>query len=260
MVRVVTPGLHKGSPLPALTEAQNKTGGRNNNGRITTRHKGGGSKQHYRIIDFKRDKEGIAARVERLEYDPNRTAHIALLCYADGERRYIIAPKGVKQGDQLMAGRDAPIKVGNALPLRNIPVGSTVHCIEMKPGKGAQIARAAGGSAQLVAREGGYATLRLRSGEMRKVPADCTATLGEVGNSEHNLENIGKAGAQRWRGVRPTVRGAAMNPVDHPHGGGEARAGQGNPHPVSPWGMPTKGYKTRKNKRTTQFIVRDRRG
>jgi len=260
MVRVVTPGLHKGAPYAALTESQNKTGGRNNNGRITTRHKGGGSKQHYRIIDFKRDKEGIPARVERLEYDPNRTAHIALLCYADGERRYIIAPKGVKEGDQLMAGRDAPIKVGNALPLRNIPVGSTVHCIEMKPGKGAQIARAAGGSAQLVAREGGYATLRLRPGEMRKVPADCVATLGEVGNSEHNLENIGKAGAQRWRGVRPTVRGAAMNPVDHPHGGGEARAGQGNPHPVSPWGMPTKGYKTRKNKRTSQFIVRDRRG
>jgi len=260
MVRVVTPGLHKGSPHATLTEAQNKTGGRNNNGRITTRHKGGGSKQHYRIIDFKRDKEGIPARVERLEYDPNRTAHIALLCYADGERRYIIAPKGVKEGDQLMAGKDAPIKIGNALPLRNIPVGSTVHCIEMKPGKGAQIARAAGGSAQLVAREGGYATLRLRSGEMRKVPADCVATLGEVGNSEHNLENIGKAGAQRWRGIRPTVRGAAMNPVDHPHGGGEARAGQGNPHPVSPWGMPTKGYKTRKNKRTSQFIVRDRRG
>jgi large subunit ribosomal protein L2 len=260
MVRVVNPDLHKGAPYAALTEAQNKTGGRNNNGRITTRHKGGGSKQHYRIIDFKRDKEGIPARVERLEYDPNRTAHIALLCYADGERRYIIAPKGVKVGDQLMAGKDAPIKVGNTLPLRNIPVGSTVHCIEMKPGKGAQIARAAGGSAQLVAREGAYATLRLRSGEMRKVPADCSATLGEVGNSEHNLENLGKAGASRWRGVRPTVRGAAMNPVDHPHGGGEARAGQGNPHPVSPWGMPTKGYKTRKNKRTTQFIVRDRRG
>ena len=260
MVRVVNPELHKGAPYAALTEAQNKTGGRNNNGRITTRHKGGGSKQHYRIIDFKRDKEGIPARIERLEYDPNRTAHIALLCYADGERRYIIAPKGVKVGDQLMAGKDAPIKVGNTLPLRNIPVGSTVHCIEMKPGKGAQIARAAGGSAQLVAREGAYATLRLRSGEMRKVPADCSATLGEVGNSEHNLENLGKAGAKRWRGVRPTVRGAAMNPVDHPHGGGEARAGQGNPHPVSPWGMPTKGYKTRKNKRTTQFIVRDRRG
>ncbi len=260
MVRVVTPGLHKGAPFAALTEAQKNTGGRNNNGRITTRHKGGGSKQHYRLIDFKRDKEGIPARVERLEYDPNRTAHIALLCYADGERRYIIAPKGVKEGDQLMAGRDAPIKVGNSLPLRNIPVGSTVHCIEMKPGKGAQMARAAGGSAQLVAREGSYATLRLRSGEMRKVPADCRATLGEVGNSEHNLENLGKAGAKRWRGVRPTVRGAAMNPVDHPHGGGEAKAGQGNPHPVSPWGTPAKGYKTRKNKRTQQFIVRDRRG
>ncbi|HOV56737.1 MAG TPA: 50S ribosomal protein L2 [Rhodanobacteraceae bacterium] len=260
MVRVVTPGLHKGAPYAALTEPQGKTGGRNNNGRITTRHKGGGSKQHYRIIDFKRDKEGIPARIERLEYDPNRTAHIALLCYADGERRYIIAPKGVKEGDQVMAGRDAPIKVGNSLPLRNIPVGSTVHCIEMKPGKGAQIARAAGGSAQLVAREGAYATLRLRSGEMRKVPAECRATLGEVGNSEHNLENLGKAGAKRWRGVRPTVRGAAMNPVDHPHGGGEGRSGQGNPHPVSPWGTPAKGYKTRKNKRTQQFIVRDRRG
>ena len=259
MVRVVTPGLHKGAPYAALTEPQNKTGGRNNYGRITTRHKGGGSKQHYRIIDFKRDKEGIPARVERLEYDPNRTAHIALLCYADGERRYIIAPKGVNVGDQLMAGRESPIKVGNSLPLRNIPVGSVVHCIEMKPGKGAQIARAAGSSAQLVAREAGYATLRLRSGEMRKVPADCRATLGEVGNSEHNLENLGKAGAKRWRGVRPTVRGAAMNPVDHPHGGGEGRAGQGNPHPVSPWGTPAKGYKTRKNKRTQQFIVRDRR-
>ena len=259
-VSVRTEGLHKGAPYAPLTESQAKTGGRNHFGRITTRHRGGGHKQAYRIIDFKRDKEGIAAVVERLEYDPNRTAHIALLCYADGERRYIIAPKGVKVGDQLMAGKDAPIKVGNTLPLRNIPVGSTVHCIEMKPGKGAQIARAAGGSAQLVAREGAYATLRLRSGEMRKVPADCSATLGEVGNSEHNLENLGKAGASRWRGVRPTVRGAAMNPVDHPHGGGEARAGQGNPHPVSPWGMPTKGYKTRKNKRTTQFIVRDRRG
>jgi large subunit ribosomal protein L2 len=259
MVRVTSPELHKGAPFAALTEAQKNTGGRNNLGRITTRHKGGGSKQRYRLIDFKRDKEGIPARVERLEYDPNRTAHIALLCYADGERRYIIAPKGVKEGDQLMAGRDAPIKVGNSLPLRNIPVGSTVHCIEMKPGKGAQIARAAGGSAQLVAREGAHATLRLRSGEMRKVPADCRATLGEVGNSEHNLENLGKAGAKRWRGVRPTVRGAAMNPVDHPHGGGEAKAGQGNPHPVSPWGTPAKGYKTRNNKRTQQFIVRDRR-
>lgn len=259
-VSVSTPELHKGAPHAPLLEKQSRTGGRNNAGRITTRHRGGGHKQHYRIVDFKRDKEGIPARVERIEYDPNRTAHIALLCFVDGERRYIIAPKGAKVGDQLMSGRDAPIKVGNSLPLRNIPIGSVVHCIEMKPGKGAQIARSAGASAQLVAREQGYATLRLRSGEMRKVPADCRATIGEVGNSEHNLEKLGKAGASRWRGVRPTVRGAVMNPVDHPHGGGEAKAGQGNPHPVSPWGMPTKGYKTRKNKRTTQFIVRDRRG
>ena len=260
LVRVSTPGLHKGGPLAALTESQSNTGGRNHYGRITTRHKGGGHKQNYRLIDFKRDKEGIPARVERIEYDPNRTAHIALLCYVDGERRYIISPKGIKVGDQLISGKDAPIKVGNSLPLRNIPVGTLVHCIELRAGKGAQVARSAGASVQLVARELGYATLRLRSGEMRKVPVDCRATIGEVGNDEHNLRKIGKAGAQRWRGIRPTVRGAAMNPVDHPHGGGEARAGQGNPHPVSPWGMPTKGYKTRKNKRTQRFIVRDRRG
>ncbi len=259
MVRVATAGLYKGDPVAALTEAQHKTGGRNNYGRITTRHIGGGHKHHYRLIDFKRDKEGIPARVERIEYDPNRTAHIALLCYADGERRYIIAPKGVQVGEQLMAGRDAPIKNGNSLPLRNVPIGATVHCIEMRPGKGAQIARSAGASAQLIAREQGYATLRLRSGETRKVPADCHATLGEVGNDEHSLRKIGKAGAMRWKGVRPTVRGAAMNPVDHPHGGGEGRSGQGNPHPVSPWGVPSKGYKTRKNKRTDKFIVRDRR-
>ena len=260
VVKVVSPELYKGGPYKPLTEPQDKTGGRNHHGRITTRHRGGGSRQHYRLIDFKRDKDGIAAQIERLEYDPNRTAHIALLLFVDGERRYIIAPKGAKVGDTLLSGRDAPIKNGNCLPLRNMPIGSTVHCIEMKPGKGAQIARSAGASAQLVAREQGYATLRLRSGEMRKVPADCRATIGEVGNDEHNLRKIGKAGAQRWRGIRPTVRGAAMNPVDHPHGGGEARAGQGNPHPVSPWGMPTKGYKTRKNKRTQRFIVRDRRG
>ena len=257
-VSVVTPGLHKGAPHAALVESQGKTGGRNNAGRITTRHRGGGHKQHYRIIDFKRDKEGIAARVERIEYDPNRTAHIALVCYADGERRYIIAPKGVSVGDPLMAGRDAPIKTGNTLPLRNIPIGSTVHCIEMKPGKGAQIARSAGASAQLIAREQGYATVRLRSGEMRKVPADCRATLGEVGNSEHSLRKIGKAGAKRWLGIRPTVRGVVMNPVDHPHGGGEGRTSGGR-HPVSPWGLPTKGYKTRNNKRTEQFIVRRRK-
>ncbi len=255
MVRVVTPGLHKGKPHAALVESQSKTGGRNHYGRITTRHKGGGHKQHYRIIDFKRDKEGIACKVERIEYDPNRTAHIALLLYVDGERRYIIAPKGVVIGDQLMAGRDAPIKPGNTLPLRNVPIGSTVHCIEMKPGKGAQIARSAGASAQLIAREQGYATLRLRSGETRKVPAECHATLGEVGNSEHSLRKIGKAGAKRWLGIRPTVRGVVMNPVDHPHGGGEGKTSGGR-HPVSPWGQPTKGFKTRNNKRTEQFIVR----
>ena len=190
---------------------------------------------------------------------PERSGIVDCGLYVDGERRYIIAPKGLKAGDQVIAGNDAPIKAGNTLPLRNIPVGSTVHCIEMKPGKGAQIARAAGAGVQLVAREGVFALLRLRSGEMRRVPAECRATIGEVGNVEHNLEKLGKAGAKRWRGIKPTVRGAAMNPVDHPHGGGEAKAGQGNPHPVTPWGVPTKGYKTRKNKRTQQFIVRDRR-
>ncbi len=260
MVKVVTEGLHKGAPYQPLLEKQTRTGGRNHHGRITTRHIGGGHKQHYRIIDFKRDKEGIPARIETVEYDPNRTANIALLCYADGERRYIIAPRGVAVGDQVISGHDAPIKVGNTLPLRNIPVGSTVHCVEMKPGKGAQLARSAGASVQLVARETGYATIRLRSGEMRRVPGECRATIGEVGNGEHSLRKVGKAGAKRWMGVRPTVRGAAMNPVDHPHGGGEARAGQGNPHPVSPWGTPAKGYKTRNNKRTQKFIVRDRRG
>ncbi len=260
VVKVVSPELYKGDPYAPLTEPQAKSGGRNHHGRITTRHRGGGSRQHYRLIDFKRDKDGIAAKIERLEYDPNRTAHIALLLFVDGERRYIIAPKGAKVGDTILSGRDAPIKTGNCLPLRNMPIGSTVHCIEMKPGKGAQIARSAGASAQLVAREQGYATLRLRSGEMRKVPADCRACVGEVSNSEHNLEQLGKAGASRWRGIKPTVRGAAMNPVDHPHGGGEGRSGQGNPHPVSPWGTPSKGYKTRKNKRTSVFIVRRRNG
>ena len=259
VVKVVHAHLHKGAPEASLLEPQKQKSGRNNNGHITMRHKGGGHKHHYRVVDFVRNKDGIPAKVERIEYDPNRTAHIALLCYVDGERRYIIAPKGLKAGDQVIAGSNAPIKAGNTLPLRNIPVGSTVHCIEMKPGKGAQIARAAGAGVQLVAREGVYAMLRLRSGEMRKVPAECRATIGEVGNDEHNLEKLGKAGAKRWRGVKPTVRGAAMNPVDHPHGGGEAKAGQGNPHPVTPWGVPTKGYKTRKNKRTQQFIVRDRR-
>lgn len=257
VVKVASAELHKGKPLAALVEKKSKSGGRNNNGRITTRHIGGGHKQHYRIVDFRRNKDGIPAVVEHLEYDPNRTAHLALLKYADGERRYIIAPKGVVAGAKLVSGVDADIKAGNTLPLRNIPLGSVIHCIELKPGKGAQIARSAGTSAQLVAREGSYATLRLRSGEMRKVLVECRATLGEVGNSEHSLRQLGKAGAKRWLGVRPTVRGVAMNPVDHPHGGGEGRTSGGR-HPVTPWGVPTKGYKTRKNKRTNKLIVRKR--
>jgi len=257
VVRVVSADLHKGEPFKALLSQNSAKAGRNNDGRITVRHRGGGHKQRYRVIDFKRDKDSIEARVERIEYDPNRTAHIALLIYSDGERRYIIAPKNIKAGDKVTSGSGAAIASGNCLPLRNIPVGSTVHCIEMKPGKGAQLARSAGTGVQLVAREGAYATLRLRSGEMRKVPIDCRATLGEVSNSEHSLRSLGKAGAQRWRGVRPTVRGVAMNPVDHPHGGGEGRTSGGR-HPVSPWGQPTKGYKTRKNKRTNHMIVRRR--
>ena len=257
VVSVVNPELHKGGPYEPLLEKKSKSGGRNNNGRITTRHVGGGHKQKYRKVDFKRNKDGILATVERLEYDPNRTAYIALVCYADGERRYIIAPKGVSAGAVIESGDAASIKVGNNLPLRNVPIGSVVHCIELRPGKGAQLARSAGASVQLVAREGAYATLRLRSGEMRKVLADCRATLGEVSNSEHNLRSLGKAGATRWRGVRPTVRGVVMNPVDHPHGGGEGRTSGGR-HPVTPWGQPTKGYKTRKNKRTDNMIVRRR--
>ncbi|ATJ84423.1 50S ribosomal protein L2 [Halomonas beimenensis] len=258
VVKIVGEELYKGRAYAPLLEKQSKSGGRNNNGRITTRHVGGGHRHHYRIIDFKRNKDGVPAVVERLEHDPNRSAHIALLKYLDGERRYIIAPRGVKAGDRLESGVNAQIRKGNALPLRNIPLGSTVHCIELKPGKGAQLARSAGTSAQLVAREGNYATLRLRSGEMRKVLAECRATLGEVSNSEHSLRQLGKAGAKRWRGVRPTVRGVAMNPVDHPHGGGEGRTSGGR-HPVSPWGMPTKGHKTRKNKRTDKLIVRRRK-
>ena len=256
-VKVIKPELHKGAPFKGLIENQRKTGGRNNTGRITTRHVGGGHRQHYRIVDFKRRKDDIPAKVERLEYDPNRSAHIALLVYADGERRYIIAPKGLSAGTEIVSGLHAPIAVGNSLPLRNIPVGTVIHCIELKPGKGAQLARSAGASVQLVAREGAYATIRLRSGEMRKVPIDCRATIGEVGNSEHGLTKLGKAGAKRWRGVRPTVRGVVMNPVDHPHGGGEGRTSGGR-HPVTPWGIPTKGYKTRSNKRTDNMIVRRR--
>ena len=249
LVKVVNNDLHKGKPYAPLLESKSKSGGRNNGGRITVRHIGGGHKQHYRIVDFKRNKDGIAAKVERLEYDPNRSANIALVLYADGERRYILAPKGMVAGDMIQSGEDASIKVGNCLPMRNIPVGTTVHAVEMKPAKGAQIARSAGAYSQIVARDGAYVTLRLRSGEMRKVLVECRA--------EHMLRQLGKAGATRWRGVRPTVRGVVMNPVDHPHGGGEGKTSGGR-HPVSPWGMPTKGYKTRKNKSTDQYIVRRR--
>jgi len=257
LVKVVNAQLHKGRPLASLTEKKIRGSGRNQSGHITMRHQGGGHKQHYRVVDFKRTKDGIAAKVERLEYDPNRSAHLALLCYADGERRYIIAPKGLVAGAQVASGQEAPIKVGNTLPLRNIPVGTTVHCVEMLPGKGAQLARAAGTSVQLLAREGNYAQLRLRSGEIRKVLIECRATIGEVGNEENNLRQFGKAGAMRWRGVRPTVRGVAMNPIDHPHGGGEGRTGTKR-DPVSPWGTLAKGYRTRKNKRTDAMIVQRR--
>ncbi|WNC71854.1 50S ribosomal protein L2 [Thalassotalea psychrophila] len=257
VVKVVNTELHKGKPYAPLLEKNSKSGGRNNTGRITVRHVGGGHKQHYRVVDFLRNKDGIPAKVERLEYDPNRSANIALVLYADGERKYILAPKGVSAGDTIQSGVDAPIKAGNTLPLRNVPLGSVIHAIELKPGKGAQIARSAGTYAQLVAKDGQYVTLRLRSGEMRKFLSDCRATLGEIGNAEHMLRSLGKAGATRWRGVRPTVRGVAMNPVDHPHGGGEGKTSGGR-HPVSPWGVPTKGYKTRSNKRTDKFIVRRR--
>ena len=250
--------ITKFEPEKNLLVSISKSGGRNNNGRITIRHRGGGSKQRYRLIDFKRDKDGLLAKVEHVEYDPNRTAHIALLLYKDGERRYIVAPNGIKPGDEIMSGTEAPIQTGNCMPMRNIPLGTTIHCIELKPGGGAQLARSAGASAQLVAKEGHYVTIRLRSSEMRKVLSECRATIGEVSNTEHQLRSLGKAGAKRWRGVRPTVRGVAMNPVDHPHGGGEGRTSGGR-HPVSPWGTPTKGYKSRKNKRTDNLIVRKRK-
>ncbi len=257
LVKVVSPHLHKGKPLASLVEKTVRGSGRNNQGRITMRHQGGGHKRHYRIIDFKRIKDGVVGKVERLEYDPNRSAHLALVCYADGERCYIIAPKGLSVGAEVVSGQDAPIRVGNTLPVRNIPVGTTIHCVELQPGKGAQMARAAGTSVQLLAREGGYAQLRLRSGEIRKILIDCRATIGVVGNEENSLRQIGKAGAMRWRGVRPTVRGVAMNPVDHPHGGGEGRTGTKR-DPVSPWGTLAKGYRTRTNKRTDSLIVQRR--
>ena len=257
VVRIVEPTLHKGEPYAPLLEKKSRKGGRNNTGRITVRHQGGGHKRHYRLVDFKRTKDGVPATVERLEYDPNRTANIALILYADGERAYILAPKNLQAGDTVESGAGVSIKVGNTLPLRNIPVGTIVHGVEMRPGKGAQIARSAGAYVQIAGKEGSYVLLKLRSGEMRKIHIECRATVGEVGNAEHSLRKLGKAGAKRWRGIRPTVRGVAMNPVDHPHGGGEGRTSGGR-HPVTPWGVPTKGKKTRSNKRTNNMIVRRR--
>ncbi|UDG79361.1 50S ribosomal protein L2 [Candidatus Ecksteinia adelgidicola] len=256
VLKVINPELHKGKPYAPLLKKLSKSGGRNNNGRITTRHIGGGHKRHYRLIDFIRNKDNISAVVERLEYDPNRSANIALVLYQDGERRYILSPKFFKVGYNIQSGIDVSIQTGNTLPMNKIPIGSIVHNVEMKPGKGGQLARAAGTYIQIIARDNSYVTLRLRSGEIRKVSVHCRATLGEVSNSEHMLSILGKAGATRWRGIRPTVRGTAMNPVDHPHGGGEGR--NFGKHPVTPWGIQTKGKKTRHNKRTDKFIIRRR--
>jgi large subunit ribosomal protein L2 len=258
-VKIATPELHKGKPYAGLVVNNPKKasakGGRNSQGRVTIWQRGGGHKRNYRLIDWKRNKLGIVGVVERIEYDPNRTANIALVLYTDGERRYMVAPKDLKVGAQVLSGQDAPISVGNALPIRNIPIGATVHCIEMRPKKGAQLARSAGCSVQLLAKEGDHATLRLKSGEVRKVLLDCCATIGEVGNSEHNLKKIGKAGRKRWMGKRPHVRGVAMNPIDHPLGGGEGRTSGGR-HPCSPWGQLEK--KTRRVKRTSKMIIRKR--
>lgn len=246
-------------PEKSLLAPLNKKAGRNNHGRITTRHRGGGHKRQYRIIDFKRNKDGVPGRVASIEYDPNRTANIALIHYLDGEKRYIIAPKGLKVGDQIASGPDADIKIGNALPLENIPVGSVIHNIELRPGKGGQMVRSAGTEAQLLGKEEKYVTIRLSSGEVRKILKTCRATIGSVGNGDHELISIGKAGRSRWMGKRPTVRGSVMNPNDHPHGGGEGRSPIGRKSPVSPWGKPTLGYKTRKkNKASNQYIVRKR--
>lgn len=258
VVSVKNTELHTGKPFKGLVEVKKSKAGRNNTGRITVRHQGGGHKQHYRIVDFKRNKDDIVAKVERIEYDPNRSANIALVLYADGERRYIIAPKGLKKDMSVVSGEKVDVTVGNCMPLRNIPLGTVIHNIEMKPKKGAQMIRSAGTFAQLVGKDNAYAIIRLRSGEMRRVLLDCRAVIGVVSNSEHNLKSLGKAGAKRWRGIRPTVRGVAMNPVDHPHGGGEGRTSGGR-HPVTPWGIPTKGYKTRKNKRSNKLIVQKRK-
>ncbi len=249
--------LTAAKPHKPLLEPKGRISGRNNHGEITIWHRGGGHKRHYRVIDFKRDKIGIAARVATIEYDPNRSAFISLLHYADGEKSYILYPQGLKVGDQVVAGPNADIVVGNSLPLKNIPLGTTIHNLELRPGKGGQLVRSAGGSAQLVAKEGDYAQVRLPSGEVRRLHVDCVATIGQVGNLDHENIAIGKAGRKRWRGIRPTVRGVAMNPVDHPLGGGEGKTSGGR-HPVTPWGKPTRGYKTRHNKRTDRFIVRRR--
>lgn len=257
-INIKTEGLHKGRPIKGLTKSKKRICGINNSGRRTVDHRGGGHKRRLRVIDFKRNKDGISAKVERIEYDPNRSANIALLIYADGERRYIVAPKGLEVGAKVESGPDVSIIVGNCLPMANIPVGATIHCIEMKPGKGAQLARSAGAYVQLLAREGAYATIRLRSGEMRKILAQCRAVIGEVGNGEHNLRVIGKAGAQRWRGIRPTVRGVAKNPVDHPLGGGEGRTSGGRP-PCNKNGKP-EGKKTRNRRKVSSRLIIRRRG
>lgn len=253
VVKLVNVGLYKGKIYSNLSSALHKSGGRNSYGRITTRHIGGGHKKRYRIIDFKRNKDNIPAKVEQIEYDPNRSANIALILYNDGERRYILAAKGLKLGGIVMSGIDIAIQTGNTLPMVKIPIGSIIHNVEMKAGKGGQLARSAGSYAQIVSKDGFFVIIRLRSGEIRKIRCECRATIGEVGNSEHMLRNLGKAGSNRWRGIRPTVRGTAMNPIDHPHGGGEGK--NFGKHPVSPWGMKTKGKKTRNNKRTDKFIL-----
>jgi large subunit ribosomal protein L2 len=259
MTVLVDPDLSAKAPEKRLTKFHPRSGGRNNDGRMTIRFRGGGHKRLYRTVDFKRDKVGVPARVAAIEYDPNRSARIALLHYADGDKRYILAPVGLAVNDTVQAGPAADVRPGNALPLANMPLGTTIHNIELKPGKGGQLIRSAGGFAQVMGRDGGYVQVRLKSGEMRRILGACMATVGQVGNLDHENVSIGKAGRSRWRGKRPHVRGVVMNPVDHPHGGGEGKSGQGNPHPVSPWGLPTKGYKTRKNKATDKFIIARRK-
>jgi len=259
MTAVTGEDLAKKRPEKSLTESRRSSGGRNNDGRMTVRARGGGHKRLYRRVDFKRDKVGVPARVVAIEYDPNRSARLALLHYVDGEKRYILAPHGLAVKDTVQSGPSAEVKPGNALPLAQMPLGTTIHNLELKPGKGGQLIRSAGGFAQVMGRDESYVQVRLKSGEMRRILGTCMATVGQVGNLDHENVTIGKAGRSRWRGWRPHVRGVAMNPVDHPHGGGEGKSGQGNPHPVSPWGLPTKGYKTRQNKATDKFIIARRK-